>query len=90
MKFYSRKRKGCIFITTINGDCFSYSSTLKQFAKYMNDDNFVKVHRSYYVNTRFLDSIDKNEVIIRNVKIPLSDMGYNFLMNRINRFKSKP
>ena len=56
----------------------------------MNDDNFVKVHRSYYVNTRFLDSIDKNEVIIRNVKIPLSDMGYNFLMNRINRFKSKP
>ena len=77
-------------LITINGDCFSYSSTLKQFAKYMNDDNFVKVHRSYYVNTRFLDSIDKNEVIIRNVKIPLSDMGYNFLMNRINRFKSKP
>ncbi len=89
---YTRAEGGCIFIHTINGECYTYSSTLKQFAKYMNDDKFVKLQRSFYINTRFIDSFDKYQLNIKAseiIEIPLTEKGYNFLIDRVNRFKSK-
>jgi len=80
---------GCIIIHTSNGITFPYSSTIKRFADQIKAPNFQLVHRSYYINARHINSFNREHVTLGNKKIPMSKSGYEDLLKRVRRFKSK-
>lgn len=46
--------------------------TLKDIEQNVSNGSFLRVHKSYIVNTAKIDSIEKHEISIQNSKIPIS------------------
>lgn len=85
---FVRADSGCIIINTLD-NTIPISSTIKAFAGQINDPYFVLVHRSYYINIRHIDSFNREQITIRNTEIPMSKLGYERLIKRIRRLKSR-
>lgn len=47
--------------------------------------NFLRVHRSYIVNTDFIDGLEGRSILIREHQIPVSESYYNKLQQHINQ-----
>jgi DNA-binding LytR/AlgR family response regulator len=59
-------------------------STLKKIEDKLPDKLFLKVHRSYIINTTKIIDIEDNSVLIGNNVIPVSRSNRSELMNRLN------
>ncbi len=49
--------------------------SMKNIMQHLPSPNFIRVHRSYIVNTSHIDSIERGEIIVHEQHIPISD-GY--------------
>jgi len=58
-------------------------STLKNIDDKIQNDNFLKVHRSYIVNLTKVVDIEETNMVIHNKVIPISRANRPILMNRI-------
>jgi len=69
---------------------FLKENTMKFYEKKLNNTNFIRIHRSYILNVKFLDKIELFEkesyfVYLKNgKKIKASLSGYKLLKNRLN------
>lgn len=61
---------------------FILRNSLDRFLEKMNDSNFIKVHRSYIVNLKQINSINKQYVFIGDQKIPISRSHYEKLIQK--------
>jgi DNA-binding LytR/AlgR family response regulator len=59
------------------------SYTLKKVQEKLNDHRFLRIHRSYVINTHKIDSLVDNYVIIQNHKLPVGKSYKEELMNTI-------
>ena len=57
--------------------------TLKYMAEQLNEDFFVKTHRSFWVNLNHIEAIEKNQLILRTEPIPLSSSHKSIVVNRM-------
>ncbi|TSE08586.1 MULTISPECIES: LytR/AlgR family response regulator transcription factor [Aquimarina] len=57
--------------------------TFKDLQTKLPDDQFLRVHRSYVVNIRSIDAIQRSKVIIDNVRIPIGDSYKTDFLKRI-------
>ncbi len=48
----------------------------------LNDDQFIRVHRSYAVNLLHVEAVNNQHIIIGQEKIPLARNSYDAFMNR--------
>ena len=80
--------KGCIVINSLD-NIYPISSTIKRFAEQIRDPLFLLVHRSYYINTRHIDSFERGQISVGDTKIPMSKSGYDELLKRIRRLRAK-
>lgn len=89
---YVESVQGCINIVTLIG-VFPYSSTLRVFSKFVDDSNFIKVHKSFLVNFSHIKSFDHESVSINSLdgikEISISRSGYEAILERIKIFRSK-
>ena len=46
-------------------------------------ENFIRVHKSYCVNTSFLEQISGNQIIIENIKIPIGKTYKDKLLEKL-------
>ncbi|MCG2430611.1 LytR/AlgR family response regulator transcription factor [Aequorivita xiaoshiensis] len=60
----------CYVITTTRK--YLVPKTLKYLSSQLNQEKFVKTHRSYIINLLKVDALCKNVVIINNIEIPIS------------------
>ncbi|WP_271423600.1 LytR/AlgR family response regulator transcription factor [Aequorivita sinensis] len=61
----------CYVITTTRK--YLVPKTLKYLSSQLNQEKFVKTHRSYLINLLKVDALCKNVVIINNIEIPISN-----------------
>jgi DNA-binding LytR/AlgR family response regulator len=57
--------------------------TLKYMAEQLNPETFVKTHRSFWVNLKHIDAIDKNQLILKTEPIPLSSSHKAIVVSRL-------
>ncbi|MFC4723259.1 LytR/AlgR family response regulator transcription factor [Geojedonia litorea] len=63
---------------------YTVHSTLKKIVEKLPDDQFLKVHRSYVINTSKIIDIEDNSVLIDRDVIPVSRSNRPELMRRLN------
>ena len=75
---YIETERPNLIINTISS---SYKSkiTMKDIETYLNEYNFFRCHNSYLINLKFVEEIQKNNVIVKGKKIPLSRHKINYL-----------
>ena len=63
---------------------YTVHSTLKKIEEKLPDNLFLKVHRSYIINTKKIVDIEDNSVLIKKDVIPVSRSNRPELMRRLN------
>ncbi|WP_300278603.1 LytR/AlgR family response regulator transcription factor, partial [Peptacetobacter sp.] len=61
-------------------DIYKTKSSMKKIERELEKFDFYRCHKSYLVNMKYIETIDKNEIIINYKKIPVSK-------HRISEFK---
>ena len=59
-------------------------TTLKSIEEKLNDEMFLKVHRSYIINTKKINDIEDNTVLIGKHVIPISKAHRKLVMDKLN------
>ena len=72
-----------IQIKTFNKN-YTVHSTLKKIEDKLPDDLFLKVHRSFVINTKHIIDIEDNSVLIEKDVVPVSRSNRPELMKRLN------
>lgn len=62
-------------------------ATMKDFEFLENRKEMLRVHRSYYVNLKYIDSIHSKYLTIQEYEVPLSKETKELLLNRIQRVR---
>jgi len=71
------------YIVTTN-DKYMVSYTLKKVQEKINDARFLRIHRSYVINTQKIDSLFEGYVIMQNHKISIGKSYKEQLMKEIS------
>lgn len=69
-----------------NGTNFLIRSSLKNIENKLRESGLVKVHKSYIANLKYISSINEKEIIIRNVKIPISVRMRSMVLNQYKEY----
>lgn len=72
-----------IQIKTFNKN-YTVHSTLKKIEEKLPDDLFLKIHRSFVINTKHIIDIEDNSVLIEKDVVPVSRSNRPELMKRLN------
>jgi DNA-binding LytR/AlgR family response regulator len=78
------KANGDYIILKTDTNTYTVHTTLKKIEDKLPDDIFLKVHRSYIINTKKIIDIEDNSVLIGKDVIPVSRGNRPELINRIN------
>jgi DNA-binding LytR/AlgR family response regulator len=62
---------------------FTFSCILNKILKKIPEEDFVRIHRSYVVNLQHVSSIDGDFIVIKGVKLPISQTYRKILMERL-------
>ncbi|WP_298363701.1 LytTR family DNA-binding domain-containing protein [uncultured Lutibacter sp.] len=76
--------KGDYILIKTDGKNYTVHSTMKKIEEKLPDDLFLKVHRSFIINTKKIIDIEDNSVLISNNVIPVSRSNRPELMKRLN------
>jgi DNA-binding LytR/AlgR family response regulator len=70
---------------------YDYKYNISELCKELSDSEFVRTHRSYVVNLKYIEKITKNECqLINNIKVPLSRNSYKAVNEKfIDYYKGK-
>ncbi len=60
-------------------------NSLDKFFEQLNDDTFIKVHRSYVVNLQKIRAVNRLQVIVETDKIPISRTHHDELLKRFSK-----
>lgn len=58
-------------------------STLKEFKKYLNAENFIRVHHSYIINVNFIQQMTHNSIRVKDFEVPISRNKRDDIMKRL-------
>lgn len=60
------------YVTVVSKDLsLSFIDSLKNWTEYLNQDNFIQVHRSFILNLDYIEKLTGNIVYINNHKVPV-------------------
>ncbi len=76
--------KGDYILIKTDSKNYTVHSTLKKIQEKLPDHLFLKVHRSYIINTKKIIDIEDNSVLIAKDVIPVSRSNRSELMKRLN------
>jgi DNA-binding LytR/AlgR family response regulator len=65
--------------------CTLVRMTLQELLSKLSGKNFLRVHKSYVVNTDHIQKLEKNKLLINGIKIPVS----RFFMDELKRYLLK-
>jgi len=69
-----------------NEQKFSYIDSLKNWKKKLPEKNFIQVHKSFIVNSNFVERISGNILILKQTKIPIGRTYKQGLLQLLNIF----
>lgn len=71
-------------IICINKKKYLIRSTFKDFFNNISSKKFIQVHKSYLVNMEEIDAVRVNELVIKDIVIPVGRMYRESLRNQLN------
>ncbi|AIO19077.1 Transcriptional regulatory protein YpdB [Candidatus Izimaplasma bacterium HR1] len=82
---------GHYIVLHLENEEFDYKYNISDLCNELANSDFIKTHRSYVVNAKYIERITKNECeLINNIKVPLSRNSYKSVNERfINYYKGK-
>ncbi len=81
---YIIEAKGDYIMIKTKGKDYMVHSTLKKIEEKLPKDAFLKIHRSFIINTKHIIDIEDNSVLIDKHVIPVSRSNRPELMKRLN------
>lgn len=63
---------------------FLIRSSLEKFLEKIDDENFMKIHRSYVVNLHHVKAVNRVHIIVQNEKLPISRKHHEELIKRFS------
>ena len=81
---YLIEAKGDYILIKTDDKNYTVHSTLKKIEDKLPEDLFLKVHRSFIINTKKIIDIEDNSVLIKKDVIPVSRSNRPELMKRLN------
>jgi two-component system, LytTR family, response regulator LytT len=60
-------------------------SSLEKFLEKIDDENFIRIHRSYVVNLYHIKAVNRVHIIVQNEKLPISRMHHEALVERFSK-----
>ncbi len=81
---YLIEAKGDYILIKTDKKNYTVHSTMKKIEDKLPDDSFLKIHRSYIINTKQIIDIEDNSVLIKKDVIPVSRSNRPELMKRLN------
>lgn len=57
--------------------------TMKEAEEQVGNNGFIKVHRSYIVNTQFVNKIEKHQLLVGDDLIPINNEGFELVKDRL-------
>ncbi|WP_313112110.1 LytR/AlgR family response regulator transcription factor [Aequorivita sediminis] len=80
-ELYKIKQSQILYLKAYDNYCYVITTsrkylvpkTLKYLSSQLNQEKFIKTHRSYIINLLKVDALCKNVVIINNIEIPISN-----------------
>jgi DNA-binding LytR/AlgR family response regulator len=81
---YLIEAKGDYILIKTEDKNYTVHSTLKKIENKLPDNLFLKVHRSFVINTKKIIDIEDNSVLIKKDVIPVSRSNRPELMRRLN------
>ncbi len=79
--FYVQSIKDYMMLYTRNGNLMVHM-TMKYLCDLLPENQFIRVHRSYLINTNYIGSIGKSKIHINQVEIPI---GTNYRKDILSR-----
>ncbi len=77
--FYAQSIKDYLLLYTTNGNLIVHM-TMKYLAGLLPPNKFIRVHRSYLINQLHVNSVEKNQLLIKNEKIPIGESYKGFFI----------
>ena len=72
------------YVTVVTKDlCLSFIDSLKNWNTYLNQSNFLQIHRSFIINLNFIEKLTGNVVYIEKEKLPIGTTFRNDLLKKI-------
>ena len=59
-------------------------NSLEKFLEKIDDENFIRIHRSYVVNIHHIKAVNRLHIIIQNQKLPISRLHHEQLVKRFS------
>jgi len=84
LSIYLIEAKGDYILIKTNDKNYTVHSTLKKIEEKLPKDLFLKIHRSFIINTKKIIDIEDNSVLIEKDVIPVSRSNRPELMKRLN------
>jgi DNA-binding LytR/AlgR family response regulator len=69
---YVQSVRDYLQLHTVNGNLLTHM-TMKSLAELLPAKHFVRVHRSYLVNLKHIDKVERNAIFIKGMEIPLGE-----------------
>ena len=80
--FYVKKEGDYIHVMHLGGKT-TLKMTLKYFMERIQDERFLRIHKSYLVNLDVIKKVQKDKVYLEDVILPLSRLGKSSLMEKM-------
>lgn len=74
----------CYVVT--NTETFLVPKTLKKVSEELQSPKFIKTHRSYCINIEHVTGVDKNNITIGNINIPMSASQRKLVIDKLKSF----
>ncbi|WP_448520185.1 LytR/AlgR family response regulator transcription factor [Rhodoflexus sp.] len=71
-------------IHTLSGNCYVVHSTMKGMEKKLPENVFIRVHRSFIINTEHIRTIKDDKVILPNREIPIGNSYRTNFLRSLN------
>ncbi len=90
-KTYKLNQNNITHLKAFDNYCYIYTirrsyivpHTLKHITEELNEDIFIKTHRSFWVNVNHVEAIEKNNLILKTEPIPLSASQKQLVIDKI-------
>jgi len=66
-----------------DGNIYTLRETISDYLNKLTS-NFVKCHRSYIVNLKYVESVQKNSITVKNTEIPMSKNMKEEILNKLS------
>lgn len=90
-RVYRINQNDILYLKAFDNYCYVYTTarthlvphTLKHMSEQLNEEVFIKTHRSYWVNMNHIDAVEQNKLFLKTEPIPISASQKSLVLSKL-------